>query len=84
MSPEAQSHKTSARSRSDLKGLAIAAEVGALGGQQGAAAWPGRVRLTLDYGDGETLVLPGGRHVRREHHAAVAAALPSLRGDLTA
>jgi len=84
VSPETQSHKTSARSRSDLKGLAIAAEVGALGGQHGAAAWPGRVHLTLDYGDGETLVLPGGRHAKREQHAAVAASLPSLRVDLTA
>ena len=76
------SHTTSARSRADLRALEVAAETGALGDSRRSLAWPGKVAVTLDYGDAERLKLPGGKHADRVQFARVAALLPSLRADL--
>jgi len=82
VSGKKESHITSARSRADLRALEVAAETGALGDSRRAAAWPGKVVVTLDYGDAERLTLPSGKHADREQFARVAALLPSLCADL--
>ena len=80
---DGEHHTTSAHSRADLRSLEVAAEVGSLGSTW-PSAWPGEVRVTLDYGDGRSLVLPGAQRVDREQYGRVVALLPSLRADLTA
>ena len=77
-------HTTRARSRADLRAVTVAAEVGAFGDDWGGPAWPGVVRVTLDYGEAEQLVLPGAEHPDRPQHERVVNMLPSLRADLTA
>jgi hypothetical protein len=74
-------HATSARSRGDLRSMEVAAEVGALG-DIWPSEWPGKVRVRLDYGDGEPLDLPGDKDANRDHHKWLVALLPSLRADL--
>lgn len=78
-----EARTTTVRPRSTLRRLGVAAGAPALG-DNWQDGWPGRVHVSLDYGEGSPLELPSSSLATRQQHERLVAFLPSLRADLSA
>jgi hypothetical protein len=82
VSGDDEGHTALARRRSELRTIGVAAKESIFDTAKYGSG-PGKIRVTLDYGDGEKLELPGDLRVNYEHNKELAEFLSSLRGDLT-
>jgi hypothetical protein len=74
-------HTTQARRRSDLRVLKVASDIGT-SGDWGSEVEPDKIRVDLEYGDGERLELVGIRKANHKQYKELLAMLPLLRADM--
>lgn len=82
VSGDNERHTTRARSRRELRTIWVAAGT-SIYEMTKYKSDPGKIRVTLDYGNGEKLDLPGDLRVNNAHDKELAAFLNSLTEDLT-
>ena len=80
-STDGTTRQTSARSRRGMSAIQVTSGTSALSNAW-PDDWPGAVRVSLEYDDGEKVTLPASDASTSAQHERLAAFLPSLRADL--